>query len=211
MEEQKLIDAAISSIEGQIRDHRVASTKILICGFVFATLIFVAGYFLYAFQEHKSKDMLYELRNLIEKSSVVQENEKSQRIDINPILNSIATSQTSSQPDISVLYIFSALFLVVFGVLMALYRFHLSEISRAQQYRIGLLRIRIAANNFDKEGFGSEVRQALTQRAFQYSTGKEKKVESPLPGHPGSDIATLLINKLMDKIDIQAKSKDKDA
>lgn len=106
-------------------------------------------------------------------------------------------------------YIFAAIFVVVFvvvfGVLMSIYRFHLIEISKAEHNRLGFMRIRVAANNADKDGFQSEVREALTQNAFEYSTGKDKKVESPLPGHLTSDISTALINKLMSNIDVKLK------
>ncbi|MAY43231.1 MULTISPECIES: hypothetical protein [unclassified Neptuniibacter] len=111
-------------------------------------------------------------------------------------------------PNTTVLYVFVVLFVVVFGVMMAIYRFHLNEISRSEQLKVGFMRIRIAANNHDKEGFLSEVRGALTNDAFTYQTGKEKKVESPLPGHPSSDISALLVNKLIDSIDLKIKDKN---
>ena len=72
------------------------------------------------------------------------------------------------------------------------------------------MRIRIAANNAGK-GFQSEVREALTDRAFSYevtSSGffRRKKVDSPLPGHPGSDIAALAIEKVLEQYDLVRKS-----
>lgn len=106
-----------------------------------------------------------------------------------------------------ILYILVALFVVIFGVMMAIYRFHLSEISRSEQYRFGLLRIRISANNFEKEGFKSEVRESLTKDAFNFSTGRGKNIDSPLPGHPTSDLGALLTNKLIDAIDVKVSPK----
>lgn len=120
---------------------------------------------------------------------------------------SVGASIGGGAPSAQILYVFAALFSVVFGVLMAIYRFHLSEISRSEQYRLGLHRIRIAANNHDKEGFNSEVRISLTQGAFDFNSGKEKKVESPLPGHPASDIGSLLTNKFLETIDIKVTNK----
>ncbi|MBR9856763.1 MAG: hypothetical protein GYB38_03555 [Gammaproteobacteria bacterium] len=112
-------------------------------------------------------------------------------------------------PDV-VLYGLFAIFVVVFGVVMAIYRFHLNEISRTEHYKIGFMRIRVAANNFDKEGFNSEVRLSLTADAFSYQpssvfSGKEKKVESPLPGHPTSDLSAVLLNKLLDGLEVKKK------
>lgn len=98
---------------------------------------------------------------------------------------------------------------ILIGVLVSLYRFHLLEIARTEHYKIGFLRIRVAANNTSK-GFGTEVRRALTDGAFTFETtksGKSGRVESPLPGHPTSDISTTLINKVLDSVDIALKPK----
>lgn len=124
--------------------------------------------------------------------------------------SSFSSASTESKVAASVekiLYVLSALFALIFGVLMAIYRFHLTEISRSEQYKLGLHRIRIAANNHNHAGFNTEVRAALTLGAFEFSTGKEKKVESPLPGHPASDLATALTNKLLDAIEIKVTPK----
>jgi hypothetical protein len=98
---------------------------------------------------------------------------------------------------------------ILLGVLVSLYRFHLLEIARTEHYKIGFMRIRVAANNASK-GFGSEVRRALTDGAFIYESSKPSragKVENPLSGHPGADISTAVINKVLDKIDVSLKHK----
>jgi hypothetical protein len=110
----------------------------------------------------------------------------------------------------SVLYGLFAIFVVVFGVLMAVYRFHLNEIARTEHYKMGFMRIRVAAKNHSYPGFNSEVRVSLTNEAFTYNpssvfSSKDKKVDSPLPGHPTSDLSAVLINKLLDGIDIKKK------
>lgn len=100
-----------------------------------------------------------------------------------------------------------ALLSVVIAILLSLYRFHLQEISRTEHYKLGFLRIRIAATNVDG-GFQSEVRQSLTDGAFSYDSSKRVKkgpIESPLPGHPGSDASALLLNRILD---VLATSKD---
>ncbi|MCX7176487.1 MAG: hypothetical protein NT159_21700 [Proteobacteria bacterium] len=98
---------------------------------------------------------------------------------------------------------------ILLGVLVSLYRFHLLEIARTEHYKIGFLRIRVAANNTSK-GFGTEVRRALTDGAFIYESSKPARpgrVDSPMPGHPTSDISTTLINRVLDGIDISLKPK----
>jgi len=105
-------------------------------------------------------------------------------------------------------YMFIGLFIIIFGILVALYRFHLLEIARNEQIKLGFWRIRIAANN-SKSGFDSEVRQALTKDAFLFDKGskseKGKEMESPVPGHPGSDLATAVLNKLLENLEVKIK------
>jgi hypothetical protein len=114
-------------------------------------------------------------------------------------------------------YVIFGLCVLVFGVLMAIYRFHLTEIAKGEHFQLGFLRIRIAANNI-AEGFLSEVRRSLTESAFDYAKpsiaiGKTRKLESPLPGHPTSDIATFILNKVFEQVEVRAiaKSKVKDS
>lgn len=114
-----------------------------------------------------------------------------------------------SIPD-NVVYGLFAMFVMVFGVLMAVYRFHLNEIARSEHYKVGFMRIRIAANNYKIEGFRSEVRESLTNKAFTYNPSsvfksKGKKVDSPLPGHPTSDLSTIVLNKLLESLEIKIK------
>ena len=115
----------------------------------------------------------------------------------------------SNQPDLF-LYALVGVFVVVFGVLMAIYRFHLNEIAKAEHNKLAFMRIRVAANNYDREGFHSEVRQSLTERAFDYSLpsligGRGKNIESPLPGHPTSDASAMIINKLLEGLEVRKK------
>jgi hypothetical protein len=122
----------------------------------------------------------------------------------------VAFSSKDTVPSKTFIYVIAGIFVVVFGVLMAVYRFHLNEIARATHYKIGFMRIRVAANNFNREGFHTEVRQSLTERAFDYSTSsllgsKGKQVESPLPGHPTSDISAMVINKLLEGFELKKK------
>lgn len=98
---------------------------------------------------------------------------------------------------------------IVIGVLVSLYRFHLMEIARTEHYKIGFLRIRVAAIN-SSPGFGSEVRSALTEGAFFFESSKKSrttKIESPLPGHPTSDISTAIINKVFEAVEVTLKPK----
>ena len=126
------------------------------------------------------------------------------------LLVGISPYLTRSEQPAAYIYALSGLFVVVFGVLMAVYRFHLNEVACAAHYKIGFMRIRVAANNHDKEGFLTEVRQTLTDKAFDFSPssvigGKGKQVESPLPGHPSSDLAAMLLNKLLEGVEVKKK------
>jgi len=108
-------------------------------------------------------------------------------------------------------YLFVAAFLVVFGVMIAIYRFHLVEITKNEQYKLGFWRIRIAANN-TTEGFQTEVRRALTENAFSFEKSRSgfkrsKDLESPLPGHPASDLVTAVLNKLLDEVEFSPSKK----
>jgi hypothetical protein len=107
-------------------------------------------------------------------------------------------------------YMILGLYLVVFGVLVAIYRFHLVEISRNEQIKLGFWRIRIAARNTDP-GFQTEVRQSLTKDAFTFNrkaqNEKSKEVESPIPGHPGSDLAAAVLNKILENVEVNVSKK----
>ncbi len=108
-------------------------------------------------------------------------------------------------------YIYTGAFIVIFGVLVALYRFHLLEITKNEQYKLGFWRIRIAANN-TSEGFQTEVRRALTDKAFSFEKARPaykglKELESPLPGHPAFDLVTAVLNKLLDEVEFKPSKK----
>ena len=121
-----------------------------------------------------------------------------------------STDSTFSAPFSDVIiWAFLAIFTLVFGVTTSLYRFHLNEISKMEHYKIGFLRIRIAANNIS-EGFEGEVRKALTESAFTFQPtysgfGRPKKVDNPLLGHPGVDLTTTILNKLLDGVEVKPK------
>jgi hypothetical protein len=106
-------------------------------------------------------------------------------------------------------YISYAIFILIFGVFTSLYRFHLKEISKHEHYLIGFQRIRIAGVNSSTK-YDDEVKISLTKNAFYYeSEGKakqsDKSIESPIQGHPASDIATNLLNKILEKFEFKPK------
>lgn len=112
----------------------------------------------------------------------------------------------------NVLYVFLAIYTLTFSILIATYRLHIGESARLQHHKIGFMRIRVAGNNNDLEGYQTEVREALTRNAFEYQVlNKSKdKIEPPIPGHPAGEITTTILNKVLDGIDIVTK-KDKKA
>ena len=107
---------------------------------------------------------------------------------------------------------FVGLSVLIISVFTGMYRFHQKEITKNEHHKLGFMRIRIAANNADREGFKDEVRAALTLNAFSVPSDslfgkKEKEIESPLPGHPTSDLATGMVNKLLEQVDVVLKPK----
>lgn len=233
--EKNSIDTAIQNIEKQITEHRDSTKYILYSLTGIGLTLIIIGVSIYIFQGYMSIVSIPKLRpQTIEETSPSKSTTKSplnvtnkdnnqdtgqnsipkkyeskaDNITPNDInYNKILYEAISFFPDYKILYICFGLFVIIFGVLMSVYRFHLTEISRNEQYKLGLLRIRIAANNSNTEGFDSEVRTSLTQGAFEFSSGKEKNIESPLPGHPTSDFSTLFINKILDSMNVKLSSK----
>jgi len=110
---------------------------------------------------------------------------------------------TQNQP---LLLVGAGVFSLVFGLLMAVYRHHLTEISKLQHYKTAFTRIRVAQDGADSTPMAGIVQAALVDRAFDYRSGKEKQIESPAPGHPVSDASTILVNKLLEELAASRKS-----
>ena len=121
------------------------------------------------------------------------------------------TTELSLKVSDSVLYVFLAIYTLTFSILMAIYRLHIGESARLQHHKIGFMRIRVAGNNSDLEGYQTEVREALTKNAFEYQalSIRKGKMESPIPGHPGGEITTAILNKLLDSIEVVTKKERK--
>ncbi len=101
---------------------------------------------------------------------------------------------------------------LIFFIFAGTYRFHLNEISKAEHYKIGFLRIKASLEESSKGAVPPEVLLALTQDTFKFNSStptflQGKRVESPVPGHPGSDMTALIINRLFDQLEA---SRDKD-
>jgi len=114
--------------------------------------------------------------------------------------------------DINLVYAVLCVFVLVFGVLIGLYRFHFNEIIKAENNKIGFIRIGIAADNTNV-GFQSEVRRSLTENAFNSSAinhKKNKQVESPLPGYLGSDLGVMMLNKIFDEFELKKISSEEE-
>lgn len=101
----------------------------------------------------------------------------------------------------------SAIFVVVVSIGWSIYRVHLQEIVKAENTALGFRRIQIAASG-SSEGYGTDVRMALTNEAFVIdpprfavtSVGKKSKVEGMLPGHPASDLSAMVLDRLLEAI-----------
>ena len=193
-----LIDQAISACDDHMKSHRLAGFRtlfvmiMLLAGLTFA----IYGVSLAGLSSRIDLEGFYNPRG----SEATTLNEQA--------LNAAFAANTQRQSITT--YVLLGLSVLVFGVLMAVYRFHLQEIAKAEHYKIGFLRIKIAATH-SSEGFGSEVREALTINAFddKKTSPARGKVESPLPGHPTSDVATLFINKVFETFELRAEPKQK--
>lgn len=110
--------------------------------------------------------------------------------------------------DNTVVYVLYGLFILAFGVLISIYRFHLKEASKYEHFLFGLRRIHIAAHN-SVTGYEDYVKDALTREAFQYDTrtiiSKNRNVESPVPGYLTSDLSADLLNKALSKLESKSK------
>jgi hypothetical protein len=102
-----------------------------------------------------------------------------------------------------------AFVLIITGIILSIYRFHLKEISKYEHYLIGFHRIRIAGNNSTSK-YDDEVKMSLTRNAFELSNEKKEKINNPLPGHPTTEITTYLLNKIFDKLEISKKDDKKE-
>jgi hypothetical protein len=106
-----------------------------------------------------------------------------------------------------------ALLIVFVSVFVGLYRTHLREIIRNEAFLFALLRIKAAAPG-GNEAIDPEVKACLLKDPFEVPREpsilrREKKIESPLPGHPTSDLSALLLNKVLDQVELVMKPKDK--
>lgn len=105
--------------------------------------------------------------------------------------------------NVSTVLVGAGLFALIFGVLMAIYRQHLAEVSKYQQYKVALMRVRVAMYIPDERVL---LQNALVAGAFDYRTGKEKVVESPLPGHPTADALAAALSRLREAVELPKRN-----
>lgn len=230
-EEVNSIDAAISVCSTNVTTHRVLANKLLIL--IIGTTMSFVGLQILDIQNNRvdrkvTKDMYAQLRkDLGNYKQIYSYNDEdsltTQRDTLDAItkhaymkldITSKAVSEIGEELKLDktggfTYFILYGIFIIVFSVLISFYRFHQKEISKYEHYLIGFHRIRIAANNSVGK-FEDEVRTSLTKDAFVYESSsglftKYKKIESPIPGHPTSDIATYMINKIFNSIEIREK------
>ena len=101
----------------------------------------------------------------------------------------------------------AAVFALVFGVLMSIYKHHLTEISKAQHYKTAFTRMQVALESAEHNERSILVQAALVERAFEYRSGKEKQIESPVPGHPMADASAFLLDKLVETLAVGKRAK----
>ncbi|MGY6587295.1 MAG: hypothetical protein ACXIUB_03300 [Wenzhouxiangella sp.] len=104
-------------------------------------------------------------------------------------------NQFGEESSISTITI-SAFCVVAFGVLMALHRYHLTEIAKYEHFKLAFARLNIARSYSDEAS--EHIISSLTADAFNVGGAQRGSVQSPLPGHPTSDLSALLLSKLLD-------------
>lgn len=215
-ENENSINKAIQACEATISSHRRLSLMLLM-GIIF-TLTGFFSYFIFAYQDSKVsyKEKLEKSYEAYQHVSQINDTlfsmlpntlrVKGLHLTSKPNLESVKVESNSNFINYGI-YLFGV---VIISILTALYRLHIKEIAKAEHNLVGFYRIRIAGDNYT-EGFATEVREALALGAFYSESDStsifdRKKMESPVPGHPGSDIVTLVINKLLENIEIKPKS-----
>lgn len=233
---QNSIDTAISVCNDKINVHRALANRFLFI-VIALSLLFIGSQGMKVFYEtqrasdirffyEKLQNDLQNVKNLYGYNLLDSLNPKQDTLDqiktlvllqrdltINSMnkLKETLNSKSSYGFDDFILY---GIFILIFSIVTSFYRFHQKEVSKYEHYLIGFHRIGIAANNSPKK-FEDQVRTALTREAFTYETSKglfskEKKIESPIPGHPTSDLATIMINRIFDAIEIKERKTKKD-
>ncbi|BBO83922.1 hypothetical protein DSCO28_44880 [Desulfosarcina ovata subsp. sediminis] len=154
--EEKNIDVAIKNIEDLIIKHQKNARNVLLLVIILGLAVLGCGYATYEFEKYETQYVINDLGRTINEIGTNDKLNDSIFIKEN-ITKLVSELSSRSQGSAGTLYIFLAIFIALFGVSIAVYRFHLTEISRAHHQKFGLMRIRIAAHNFDDPGFGSEL------------------------------------------------------
>lgn len=200
------IDECVEYIDAQRSSARQLLELLGFIGIAVIALLITFVFFIFNDQRNSRHELRAEVDRAI--TTAVKEIAKNGKI-LTPITISTPRESSSGTYNIIVFAILSA-FTVVFCVLMAVYRFHLNEVSKTQHYKIGFIRIRIAADS-GRKGYQSEVREALAHMAFtvpgRLSSAGRNAIESPVVGHPASEFSTTLLNRILESIEIKAADK----
>ena len=201
----KQIDQAVEECEQYSELHRKSGRFVLTS---LVALVMTALMTITYFSQISARDSIeYTLSRL---TRAIEAGEGSQGTDssLKAIEAALASQPQSGAIGSSVMVAAVAALSVIVGVLVALYRFHLTEVSRTQHYKFGFMRLRIAVTNTEGQ-LVPEALVALTDSAFSYETAKRKKgdVESPVPGHPGSDLSAAVLNKLLTSFEVKVEAK----
>lgn len=219
--EQELnsIDRAIETCQNIIASHR--RSNLYLINAIILTLLGFFAYFIFIYQDsrYSYKEKITELGNKYEASrrmvdtlwKIIPDSLKKKEYVFSPVFNDEISNSPEKSSESNTGLISYGIFvfgIVVISILTALYRLHLKEISKAQHNLTAFCRIRVAAHN-TSAGFSTEVRASLTTNAFYTETDSgllRKRLESPVPGHPSSDIVTALLNKILDNVEVKPKN-----
>jgi len=98
-----------------------------------------------------------------------------------------------------------SLTLIGSGALAGQGRYYAKLAARFDLYATSFLRVRVAALN-QEAGYNEDIRRALLTDLFKVPEApSSRRIKSPAPGHPGSDLAAALMNKLVDNIDLSLR------
>jgi hypothetical protein len=210
------VTLAIENVNAQIRGHERKAKAVVAAVIVACTVLFATGVFLLSKENDRAISVLSDYHAAVDKlvamsgASAPGSAISGQIAQLKPHAEAVAEHAKGAGGAYynSLLVLGFAAFALIFGVLMSIYRHHLVEISKLQHYKSAFARTRVAMQSALDERL-MLVQSALLDRAFEYRSGKEKQVESAVPGHPTMDALAVVVDKLDKLTETLSQSKPK--
>lgn len=229
--EQQAVDAAINDLDIMIAKHLKSARSTAVCAVTAFVILVLTGTLMNSQDTRMAIEVASQFSLAVERLNIKDEaisksitavskpiTGASDQIDvIDKIMDLKREIQNQLKPQIeaivnhaksagvqyynTLLLAGAGVFALVFGVLMTIYRHHLTEVSKCQHYKTAFTRVRVAMRSAENGERTALIQAALLDRAFEYRSGKEKQIESPVPGHPASEASTMLLNRLLELIE----------